>query len=151
MVKTKMVSDKTVMVDTCSIINLIKAESLLSIGAIKDHRFTITNDVASEVIRPHQQEELNTAVSMNIVQQISVTDIEELKLVVELTSLKLGLGESSCIAVAQSRGWCFCTDELGRCKEIAKKRLGQNNLLDTNYLLELIKKTQHNKIKGENI
>lgn len=59
-----------------------------------------------------------------------VTELETVALFAELRA-RLGRGESACLALAHRRGWTVASDEKGRFRREAEKRIGPERILGT--------------------
>lgn len=59
-----------------------------------------------------------------------VTELETVALFAELRA-RLGRGESACLALAHRRGWTVASDEKGRFRREAEKRIGPERFLGT--------------------
>ena len=135
-------------VDANVIITLIQEGILEILWSIPGHRFVILDEIVSEVKRPEQAQELRKAIDNNQLEELPVTNVEELTIFTELIK-RLGRGESACIAVAEVRGWSVASDEKRRFFRTVRERLGINRLLTTGDIKDLAEKERQNIEKEE--
>ncbi|MBK1724157.1 hypothetical protein [Thiocystis violacea] len=108
-----------VIADTSVLINFLAIDRM---DLIKRHacRFFITDHVRSEVT-VHFQEQLSrleNALQQGILEEVSVTQADEVETFAHWTSLKrFGYGECSCIAVALHRDYTLAMDDKRAIKQ----------------------------------
>jgi predicted nucleic acid-binding protein len=91
------------------------------------------------VTDPQQVKDLAPALAQNLIETINITDQGELNRVAQLSAF-LGMGESTAIAVAESRGWIVGMDEKGRALREVNNGPAKNRLITTpGILLTLIR------------
>lgn len=108
-----------VIADTSVLVNFLAVDRM---DLIKRHgcRFLITNHVRHEITEHYQDQltRLKIALEQEILEEIIITDPEEVKTFVELTSLeKFGKGECACISVAIHRHYTLAIDDKSAIKQ----------------------------------
>ena len=125
---------RNVALDACVLINFLNVDRISILGELPQYRFWIPDAVHNEVIKPEQRRGLATAYRQEIVYREDTPQIEENKVIAELT-LSMGKGEAACLAAAQCRGWMLASDEKGTFKKMAVKRIGQERIIGTAEIL----------------
>jgi predicted nucleic acid-binding protein len=121
---------RIVSTDSSVVINLYHTSHLGLLHGLANFRFVIPEEVIAEITEPSQAEILNQLLGDGTLERVSIESLEELTFFADLTS-RLGLGESACLASAQSRGWFVACDEKRIFLREAKARLGAAKLLNT--------------------
>ena len=108
-----------VIADTSVLINFL---AIGRIDLIKRHecRFLITDHVRHEITEHYQEQfsRLKEALEQGILEEISVTDPEEVETFAKLTRLEsFGNGECACIAVALHRSYTLAIDDKKAIKQ----------------------------------
>lgn len=108
-----------VIADTSVLINFL---AIGRMDLIKRHscRFLITDHVRQEITEHYQEQFvfLKEALKQGILEEISVTDPEEIETFVKLTGLEsFGNGECACIAVALHRSYTLAIDDKKAIKQ----------------------------------
>lgn len=108
-----------VIADTSVLINFLAIHRM---DLIERHpcRFFITDHVSREITEHYQEQcsRLKEALEQGILEEISVTNQEEVETFAQLTSQKnLGTGECACIAVALYRGYTLAIDDKRAIKQ----------------------------------
>jgi predicted nucleic acid-binding protein len=119
-----------VVTDTSILINLLHTGHLELLGRLPGFRFVVTDEVIAEILHSDQQRVVDEAVGAGHVQRESISSTEELALFAELRQV-LGAGESSCLALAEKRGWIVACDEKRVFLREARRRLGEGRILNT--------------------
>ena len=127
-----------VITDTSILINFLHTNHLGLLGRLPGFRFVIPDEVIAEISQPGQQQFVTEALAAGHVQRDSISSPDELALFAELRQT-LGAGESSCLALAEKRGWIVACDEKRVFLREARKRLGEGRILNTPgiYLLSI--------------
>lgn len=105
--------------DTSVLINFLAVNRM---DLIERHscRFFITDHVSREVTEHYQEQlsRLKVALEQGILEEISVTNQEEVETFAKFTKLEsLGNGECACIAVAVHRGYTLAIDDKKAIKQ----------------------------------
>lgn len=108
-----------VIADTSVLINFLAIHRM---DLIERHpcRFFITDHVSREVTEHYQEQcsRLKEALEQSILEEISITNQEEIETFAKLTSQEnLGIGECACIAVALHRGYTLAIDDKKAIKQ----------------------------------
>jgi len=119
-----------VVTDTSILINLIHTGHLALLGGLPGFRFVILDEVLAEILHPVQQRIVTEAITAGHIRRESISSTEELALYAELRQV-LGAGESSCLALAEMRGWIVACDEKRVFLREARRRLGEGRILNT--------------------
>jgi predicted nucleic acid-binding protein len=119
-----------VVTDTSILINLFHTGHLSLLGRLTGFQFVIPDEVISEIVLPDQQQVITEAITAGHIQRSSISNPDELALFAELRRV-LGIGESSCLALAERRGWMVACDEKRVFLREAGARLGQGRILNT--------------------
>ena len=125
---------RNVALDACVLINFLNVDRISILGELPQYRFYIPDAVHDEVIRPEQRRGLAIAYQKGIVYREDTPQIEENKVIAELTR-SMGKGEAACLAAAQCRGWMLASDEKGKFKKMAVERIGQERIIGTADIL----------------
>lgn len=109
-----------VITDTSVLINFLVVDQAALLAQLPDHYFVVTEHVRAEITDhfPEQLQRLKTAFADRILDEIRVTDLQELKLFAQLTATGLGIGECSAIAVAAHRKLALAIDDRHAVKKI---------------------------------
>ena len=134
--------------DCCCLSNFALADALIVLEKLYKKSAYITNFVSSEIMRGIQQgykdlSKIQVALKEGWLQEIVLSTQKE-KSLYEKLSVSLGLGESSSIAVAKSRGFIFASDD-----RIARREAGLLEVKLTGTL-GILKKAVSRKIIGIN-
>ncbi len=121
---------RVVVTDANIVINLHHTSHLHLLGRLPGLRFVVPDEVILEIREPSQAEMLRQLILAGTLETTSVSGTDELLVFADLSS-KLGLGESACLAIAQSRGWLVASDEKRLFLREAISRLGTARLLNT--------------------
>lgn len=108
-----------VIADTSVLINFLAVDRM---DLIKRHscRFFITDHVRLEITDHYQDQlsRLQEALQKGILEEISVSDVDEVETFVQWTNLKrFGIGECACIAVALHRRYTLAIDDKKAIKQ----------------------------------
>jgi predicted nucleic acid-binding protein len=124
--------------DTSILINLLHTGHLSLLGRLPGFRFVIPDEAIAEILHADQRQIMSEAIAAGHVQRESISSPEELGLFAELRQV-LGAGESSCLALAEKRGWIVACDEKRVFLREARRRLGEGRILNTPgiYLLSI--------------
>jgi predicted nucleic acid-binding protein len=126
-----------VVTDSSVIINFHHTSHLRLLKALPRLRFVIPEEVIAEITDPNQAQILNKLVEDRAFEKVSLESAEELTYFAGLSG-RLGLGESACLAIAQSRGWLIACDEKRIFLREARHRLGDARLINTPGLYVLL-------------
>lgn len=119
-----------VAVDSSLLINFLLLGRMDILGQLRAFCFCVVNHVTEEILRAEQRARLQTAVAAGFVQEVEITEPEEILLYDGFRAV-LGDGEAACMAIAVRRRWVVAGDEKGRFRRELFDRLGENYLLDT--------------------
>jgi predicted nucleic acid-binding protein len=120
---------RIVVTDSSVVINLHHTSHLGLLRALPTFRFVVPQEVIGEITEPAQAELLSQLVADGSLEKVSLEGPEELTFFADLSN-RLGLGESACLAIAQSRGWLVACDEKRIFLREAKERLGAARLMN---------------------
>lgn len=125
-----------VIVDASVLINFLAVDRM---DLIQRHscRFLITDHVRHEVIEHYQEQfaRLQKALEQGFIEEISVTDPEEVELFAQFAGMaSFGYGECACIAVAIHRGYTLALDDKKAMKQ-ARCACPTINILTTQDLV----------------
>jgi len=111
-----------VITDTSVLINFLVLDRVALLSRLPDRRFVVTDHVRAEITAHYQEQlqRLEQAFSDGILEEISVTDLEEVQFFARLTATGLGTGECSAIAVAAHRKFHLAIDDKRAIKKVAK-------------------------------
>ena len=123
-----------VVADANVLINFLRAGRLDLLRHHEGYKIVVTEHVRREVTYPDQAAELAESITAGDIEEIQVTDPDELEIFAELNAV-LGRGESASIAVAANRGWVIALDEVGRAKREVHERVGSGRLINTPGLI----------------
>ena len=121
---------KIVVVDANVLINLMHVARLDLCKVLPDLEFVVPNHVHEEIQRPAHREAFDQAVSEGLFQIVLITEPEDIELLAELTT-RLGRGEAACLVLAVRHGWTVASDEKGRFRREAAKRIGKDRIIGT--------------------
>ena len=119
-----------VVTDTSILINFLHTGHLWLLGRLPGFRFVIPDEVIAEIAQADQQQIIAEAMAAGHVQRESISSPDELALFAELRQI-LGAGESSCLTLAEKRGWIVACDEKRVFLREATRRLGAGRILNT--------------------
>ncbi len=119
-----------VVADANVLINLIHAARLGFCADLPGLSSMIPDHVCREITRPDQRSRLASELDSGALQSCSITHPEDMKLLVDLIA-RLGRGEAACLVLAERHGWTVASDEKGRFRREARKRLGKHRLIGT--------------------
>jgi predicted nucleic acid-binding protein len=125
-----------VVADANVLINLCHANLLSLLDGLTGYAFVVTREVDLEVTVPDQRRAVDEMFARGKVRRESLESIDELRAFADLRQL-LGLGEASCLAMAQCRGFCLASDERRALLREARARLGEGKVLTTPGLIVL--------------
>jgi len=121
---------RIVVTDSSVVINLHHTSHLQLLARLPGFCFVVPEEVIAEITEPVQAELLNRFVADGILEKVSLADASELSVFADLSN-RLGLGESACLAIAQTRGWHMACDEKRIFLREAKQRLGDARIINT--------------------
>lgn len=119
-----------VVADANVLINLLHVDRLGFCADLPDLSFRVPESVRQEIRRPEQRSRLDRALGTGDLQLCSITDPDDISLFADLIT-RLGHGEAACLVLAERNGWIVASDEEGRFRREARKRLGKNRILRT--------------------
>lgn len=110
-----------IITDTSVLINFLVLDQVELLAKLTAYRFAVTEHVRAEITEHHpdQLERLSRAFELGIIEEVCVTDIDEVQLFAELTASGLGIGECSAIAVAAKRHAALAIDDRRAVKKLA--------------------------------
>jgi len=110
-----------VITDTSVLINFLVLDRAELLSRLSTHRFLVTDHVRAEITDHYHEQvhRLEQAFRDGVVQEITVNDLAELQTFANLTTLGLGSGECSAIAVAAHRGFVLAIDDRQAIKRVA--------------------------------
>ena len=113
-------TETIVITDTSVLINFLVLDRAELLSRLPDHRFVVTDHVRAEITEHYQDQlqRLEGAFAAGILEEIRVTDLEEVKLFAQLTTSGLGVGECSAIAVAAHRKLALAIDDKRAVKKL---------------------------------
>jgi predicted nucleic acid-binding protein len=119
-------SEIVVITDTSVLINFLVLDRTELLARLPNHRFAVTDHVRAEVTDhfPDQLQGLESAFAAGILEEIRVTDLQEVQLFAQFTATGLGVGECSAIAVAAHRKLALAIDDKRAVKKL--KNAGLN-------------------------
>ncbi|MCA9171503.1 MAG: hypothetical protein KDB23_27735 [Planctomycetales bacterium] len=111
-----------VITDTSVLINFLVLDKMFLLAQLPETRFVVTDHVRAEITEHHEDQlaRLEKAFAEGVLQEISVTDLAEVKLFAQLTAVGLGIGECSAIAVASQRNHTLAIDDKRAVKKLRK-------------------------------
>lgn len=114
-----------VITDTSVMVNFLALDRVELLARLPDYRFAVTDHVRAEVTAHYkdQLQRLEQAIAKGILQEISVTALEEVELFAKLTATGLGVGECSAIAVASHRKHPLAIDDKRAIKKLTKLKI----------------------------
>jgi predicted nucleic acid-binding protein len=125
-----------VVADANVLINLCHASLISLLDRLPGYAFIVTPEVDIEVTVPDQRRAVDEMFARAKVRRESLQSMAELRIFAELRQV-LGLGEASCLALAQCRGFCLASDERRAFLREATARLGEGKILTTPGLMLL--------------
>lgn len=123
-------TETVVVADANVLINLIHVSRLGLCADLPGLSFMVPDHVSREIRRPGQRAQLDDALNSGALQLCSISDPEDLGLFADLI-VRLGRGEAACLVLAKRYGWTIASDEKGRFRKEAVKRLGKHRLIGT--------------------
>lgn len=119
-------SEIVVITDTSVLINFLVLDRAELLARLPSHRFVVTDHVRAEVSEhyPDQLQRLEAAFAAGTLEEIRVTDLQEVELFAQFTATGLGVGECSAIAVAAHRNLALAIDDKRAVKKL--KNIGLN-------------------------
>jgi predicted nucleic acid-binding protein len=121
---------RVLVTDSSVIINFHHTSHLNFLGRLPNLRFAVPDEVVSEITDPLQAEILERLIVEGTLERVSVSGTSELSAFADFSS-RLGLGESACLAIAQSRGWLVACDEKRIFLREASSCLGADRVVNT--------------------
>lgn len=128
-----------VITDTSVLINFLVLNQAELLARLPNYTFLVTEHVRKEVTTFYsaQLQRLEALLASGAIKEISVTEVEELKLFATLTQTGLGIGECSAAVVAIARRWAIAIDDKVATKRI--QSLDPNiTIIPTEYLVLLL-------------
>src|SRR5262249_51948538 len=120
---------QTVAIDATVLINLCHVSRLDLLESLVGYRFVVSDEVYSEVTEPSHRTQIDALVARGNVAREQLSGMKELAEFASLNA-RLGVGESSCIAIAESRSWIVACDDRRAIAEITR-RLGNGMVMTT--------------------
>lgn len=122
-------SEIVVITDTSVLINFLVLDRTELLARLPNHRFVVTDHVRAEVTDhfSEQLQRLESAFAAGILEEIRVTDLQEVQLFAQFTATGLGVGECSAIAVAAHRNLALAIDDKRAVKKL--KNAGLNLII----------------------
>ncbi len=132
-----------VITDTSVLINFLVLDRVELLARLPDHRFVVTDHVRAEVTEHYhdQLQRLDEAFAAGALEEIRVTELEEVRLFAQLTATGLGVGECSAIAVAVHRKLTLAIDDRRAVKKLEKLGLNVPVLSTESLVVLLIQQT----------
>ena len=132
-------SESIIITDASVLINFLVLDRAELLAGLPNHRFLVTDHVRAEVTAhyPEQLQRLEEAFAKGILEEISVTELEEVSLFARLTAAGLGIGECSAIAVASHRKLALAIDDKSAVKKLTNLGLCLT-ILSTELLVVLL-------------
>ena len=139
--------------DCCCISNFALSDSLFIVESLYDQSVYITNFVFAEILRGIQQGhkdlmKVQEALREGWLKEFVLRSKKE-KILFEILSVSLGLGEASSIAAAKSRGYIFACDDRAARREaelIEVKLTGTIGILKNAVRQKVVNMMQGNRI-----
>jgi predicted nucleic acid-binding protein len=100
------------------------------LGRLPGFEFVVTPDVLSEIVQPHQAQQIEAAITRGALRIEELTGSEMLALFAELRQ-SMGAGEAASLALAVHKGWSVASDEKRSFRREALARLGSGRILTT--------------------
>ena len=119
-----------VVADANVLINLMHVSRLDFCADLPGFRFMVPDHVSREIRRPEQQSQLDDALERGDLHPCSIDHLEDISLFAKLIE-RLGRGEAACLVLAKRHGWTIASDEKGRFRREASKRVGSHRLIGT--------------------
>jgi len=123
-----------IVLEACSIINLINGELLQHISLIPNMSLYICDTlVEQEILDPAQKLFIETLIINGNVKllksDVTLTEFSSLK-----TLYNLGFGEIECLAFCKKHSYCIASDDF-KARAACSKELGKSNVVGTLFLL----------------
>lgn len=128
--------DRVVVTDANVVINFIHVGMLPDLPRMVNIDFLVTDEVYEEIIRPEQRQTLDAALGAGTWTRESMTDPASIALFASLAAV-MGRGEASSLALAVTHRCLVASDERRVFLREARRRLGENRIVDTPGLLLL--------------
>lgn len=128
-----------VITDTSVLINFLVLDRAELLSRLPDRRFVVTEHVRAEISEHYHQQlqRLELAFSSGVLEEVRITELEEVRIFAELTATGLGIGECSAIAVATHRQLTLAIDDKTAIKKVQKLSFGLT-ILTTESLMVLL-------------
>lgn len=142
---------RSIILDSCTLINLINAEALTIVFSLSGFKFFIGELVYDECCQIDEQKTfidicINTGKVEILKDQISITEFKEIK-----SKYSLGDGESESIALSKKIGYAVATDDSKARKSVVKE-VGETQLCGSIFLIrELIQQCHITCLEGQEI
>lgn len=123
-----------ILIDACSIINLYNADCLYRISELNNHEFWVGPIVLGECSGDCAKH----VISLMSHQKLSRLNEDELgaeRFLQLVDQFSLGPGETECLAAAEEKGFCICTDD-NLARRATIELIGQNRLIGSARLLK---------------
>lgn len=121
---------RVVIADANILINLCHAGLLRLLEELPGFEFVVSDEVDAEITDSDQRRQLEDLFGRGRVKRESLASTTELATYAALRAI-MGSGEASCLALAQSRGFCVASDERRVFLREARTRIGEGRLLTT--------------------
>lgn len=134
-------SETIVITDTSVLINFLVLDKVALLTSLPERTFVVTEHIRDEVTTHYgeQLDRLEQAFAASQLEEITVTDLEEVELFAKLTSVGLGIGECSAIAVAANRHLTIAIDDKRAVKKIKKLGLTPSTINTEGLVVEMIR------------
>lgn len=131
-----------VITDTSVLINFLVLDRVELLARLTDSQFVVTNHVRAEITEHYSTQlgRLEHSLQSGTIQEIAVTDLEEVRLFARLTTTGLGVGECSAIAVAAYRKSTLAIDDKTAIKRVQELGLGVPILTTEALMVRLIQR-----------
>lgn len=133
-------SEIVVITDTSVLINFLVLDRTELLARLPNHRFVVTDHVRAEVTDhfPDQLQRLESAFVAGTLEEIRVTDLQEVQFFAQFTATGLGIGESSAFAVAAHRQLAVAIDDKRAAKKLNNAGLNLTILSTESIVILLI-------------
>ena len=121
---------RVIVTDANVLINLAITDHLALFSCIDELEFVTSEEVLTEVTVEWQRERVNRCIADGHLSTLRLESPEGLEVFADLRRV-MGLGEASCLALAETNDWGIASDEKGVYRRVALARLGEQNLLTT--------------------
>jgi len=134
--------------DSCCLSNFALSDSLFTLEALYGSSIYITEFVSAEILRGIQQGHKDLTRIQNLIKESRIGEksliTTEEKTLFKALSISLGLGETSSLAIAKTRGFRFASDD-----KTARKEAKHLNIIITGTLGILKKAVLNDHVKPE--